>query len=105
MLALGMAGEFRHVGPRLQRPLAQDRHRHGGGHERAPGGEDTVRKGRTVEIMADAAHAIPHPAQPRGHRQLFSSTREVLRAEGVTDFEPYRHHPRRRAHAGFLPVA
>jgi citronellol/citronellal dehydrogenase len=52
------------------------------------GGEDTAKYGRTVEIVADAAHAIlTRPA--RGCTGNFFIDEDVLRAEGVEDFERY----------------
>jgi len=53
------------------------------------GGKALSSKGRTPEIMADAAHAVlcrPH----REHTGNFYIDDEVLRAEGVTDFERYK---------------
>ncbi len=52
------------------------------------GGEAMMKRSRTVEIMADAAHAIllrPH-AECTGN---FFIDDEVLAAEGVTDFSKY----------------
>jgi citronellol/citronellal dehydrogenase len=52
------------------------------------GGEDTAKYGRTVEIVADAAHAIlTRPA--RGCTGNFFIDEDVLRAEGVEDFDRY----------------
>ncbi len=52
------------------------------------GGEDTARHGRTVEIVADAAHAVlTRPS--RGTTGQFLIDEDVLRAEGVTDFARY----------------
>ncbi len=52
------------------------------------GGDDTAKYGRTVEIVADAAHAIlTRPA--RGCTGNFFIDEDVLRAEGVEDFERY----------------
>jgi len=52
------------------------------------GGEETARQGRTVEIVADAAHAIL-VRDARSCTGNFFIDEEVLRAEGVTDFERY----------------
>jgi len=52
------------------------------------GGVDTAKHGRTVEIVADAAHAIlTRPA--RACTGNFFIDEDVLRAEGVEDFERY----------------
>jgi citronellol/citronellal dehydrogenase len=52
------------------------------------GGEDTAKHGRTVEIVADAAHAIlTRPA--RTCTGNFFIDEDVLRSEGVSDFERY----------------
>jgi citronellol/citronellal dehydrogenase len=52
------------------------------------GGEETAKHGRTVEIVADAAHAIlTRPA--RVCTGNFFIDEEVLRSEGVTDFDRY----------------
>jgi citronellol/citronellal dehydrogenase len=52
------------------------------------GGDETARRGRTVEVVADAALAIlRRPARDcTGH---FFIDEDVLRAEGVTDFDRY----------------
>ncbi len=52
------------------------------------GGEETAKHGRTVEIVADAAHAIvTRPArQCTGN---FFIDEDVLRGEGAIDFEKY----------------
>jgi citronellol/citronellal dehydrogenase len=87
MLALGMAGEFRKQGlacnalwPKTVIATAAVMN--------LLGGEETVRKGRTVEIMADAAHAILTRPSRECTCNCFIDE-DVLRAEGVTDFEPY----------------
>jgi citronellol/citronellal dehydrogenase len=52
------------------------------------GGEDTVNQGRTVEIMADAAHEI----LTRPSRECtgnFFIDEDLLRSAGVTDFDKY----------------
>jgi citronellol/citronellal dehydrogenase len=52
------------------------------------GGEETAKHGRTVEIVADAAHAIlTRPA--RECTGNFFIDEDVLRSEGVADFERY----------------
>jgi citronellol/citronellal dehydrogenase len=52
------------------------------------GGEETAKHGRTVEIVADAAHAIlTRPA--RDCTGNFFIDEDVLRSEGVTDFDRY----------------
>jgi len=52
------------------------------------GGDDTAKHGRTVEIVAEAAHAIlTRPA--RECTGNFFIDEDVLRAEGVQDFERY----------------
>ncbi len=52
------------------------------------GGDETARQGRTAEIVADAAHAIL-VRDSRSCTGNFFIDEEVLRAEGVTDFERY----------------
>jgi citronellol/citronellal dehydrogenase len=55
----------------------------------ALGGDDGLRQCRTVEIMADAAHAIfVKPAREFSGHFLIDDT--FLYAEGVRDFEKYR---------------
>jgi citronellol/citronellal dehydrogenase len=52
------------------------------------GGDETARHGRTVDMVADAAHAV----LTRPSRECtgnFFVDEEVLRAEGVRDFERY----------------
>ncbi|MBI5517810.1 MAG: NAD(P)-dependent oxidoreductase [Deltaproteobacteria bacterium] len=52
------------------------------------GGEESLRGCRTAEIMADAAHAVvTRPS--RGATGNYYIDEEVLRAEGVSDFERY----------------
>jgi len=87
MLALGMAGEFRKQGlacnalwPKTVIATAAVMN--------LLGGEDTVRKGRTAAIVADAAHAILCRPSRECTGNCFVDE-EVLRAEGVSDFEPY----------------
>jgi citronellol/citronellal dehydrogenase len=53
------------------------------------GGEETAKHGRTPEIVADAAHAIlTRPS--REATGNFYLDEDVLREEGVSDFEKYR---------------
>ena len=60
----------------------------------ALGGEDSMRQCRTVEIMADAAHAIfEKPAREFTGNFLIDDS--FLYAEGVRDFEKYRVDPTR----------
>ena len=60
----------------------------------ALGGDDGLRQCRTVEIMADAAHAIfVKPAREFSGHFLIDDT--FLYAEGVRDFEKYRVDPTR----------
>jgi citronellol/citronellal dehydrogenase len=53
------------------------------------GGEDTVGRSRTPEIMADAAHAVL-VRDSRTCTGNFFIDEDVLREEGVTDLEQYR---------------
>jgi citronellol/citronellal dehydrogenase len=53
------------------------------------GGEAAVRKARTPDIMADAAHAIL-TRDSRTCTGNFYTDEDVLREEGVTDFSGYR---------------
>ena len=53
------------------------------------GGEVAVRKARTPDIMADAAHAIL-TRDSRVCTGNFYTDEEVLREEGITDFSGYR---------------
>ncbi len=52
------------------------------------GGDDTAKHGRTVEIVADAAHAVL-TRRARDCTGNFFIDEDVLRAEGVEDFERY----------------
>ena len=52
------------------------------------GGEDTAKHGRTVDIVADAAHAIL-TRSARTCTGNFFIDEDVLRAQGVEDFERY----------------
>lgn len=86
MCVLGMAGELRGkvgvnaVWPKTTIATAAVKN--------LLGGDQTVRGSRTPAIMADAAHAI----LCRPHKDCtgnFFVDEDVLRAEGVTDFDPY----------------
>jgi citronellol/citronellal dehydrogenase len=93
MCVLGMAEEFRSDGvafnalwPRTGIATAAIQF--------ALGGEDGLRQCRTVEIMADAAHAIfEKPAREFSGNFLIDDS--FLYAEGVRDFEKYRVDPTR----------
>ncbi|MBI5067738.1 MAG: NAD(P)-dependent oxidoreductase [Deltaproteobacteria bacterium] len=52
------------------------------------GGDETARQGRTAEIVADAAHAIL-VKDFKACTGNFFLDEDLLRAEGVTDFERY----------------
>jgi citronellol/citronellal dehydrogenase len=56
------------------------------------GGDDMIRRSRRPEIMADAAHAIL-VRDSRVCTGRFFVDEEVLREEGVDDFESYRVDP------------
>ncbi|MEZ4293728.1 MAG: NAD(P)-dependent oxidoreductase [Polyangiaceae bacterium] len=56
------------------------------------GGDATMRGARTPEIMADAAHAILTKPSRECTGNFFIDE-EVLRKEGVTDFDKYQLHP------------
>jgi len=53
------------------------------------GGEDTVSRSRTPEIMADAAHAVL-VRDSRSCTGNFFIDEDLLREEGVTDLDRYR---------------
>jgi citronellol/citronellal dehydrogenase len=85
MCVLGMAGEFRGkvavnaLWPKTIIDTAAVRN--------LLGGEGVASKGRKPEIMGDAAHAIlTKDVSYTGH---FAIDEDVLRADGVTDFDPY----------------
>ena len=67
------------------------------------GGEQTARKARTTEIVADAAYAIFK--QPLSITGQFFLDDEVLKAEGETDFEKYSAFPAKNdeAQAPLMP--
>ena len=52
------------------------------------GGDDIVRQSRTPDIMADAAHVIL-TRESRSCTGNFFVDEDLLREEGVTDFEKY----------------
>ncbi|TDB59137.1 SDR family oxidoreductase [Arundinibacter roseus] len=88
MCVLGMAGEFRKQGvafnalwPRTAIATAAV--------QNLLGGEESVRRCRTPEIMADAAFAILQKNSRECTGQFFVDE-DVLTAEGVTDFAKYR---------------
>jgi citronellol/citronellal dehydrogenase len=93
MCVLGMAEEFKADGiafnalwPRTGIATAAIRF--------ALAGDEGMRQCRTVEIMADAAHAIfEKPAREFSGNFLIDDS--FLYAEGVRDFEPYRVDPTR----------
>jgi citronellol/citronellal dehydrogenase len=93
MCVLGMAEEFKEDGiafnalwPRTGIATAAIQF--------ALGGDDGLRQCRTVEIMADAAHAIfLKPSREFSGNFLIDDT--FLYAEGVRDFEKYRVDPTR----------
>jgi citronellol/citronellal dehydrogenase len=89
MVTLGMADEFRADGiafnalwPRTTIATAAV--------ELALGGEAMMRRSRTPEIMADAAYAI-FTREARQYTGNFVLDEDVLRDEGMTDFEQYRY--------------
>ncbi len=91
MCVLGMAEEFRKAGiafnalwPRTVIETAAVLN--------LLGGSDVASKGRTPEIMADAAHAILC-RDSRACTGNFFIDDEVLREEGVTDFRQYQVSP------------
>jgi len=85
MCVLGMAGEFRGkvavnaLWPRTVIATSAV--------QNLLGGDEIVNQGRTADIMADAAHAIlTKDVSYSGH---FAIDEDILRSEGVTDFEKY----------------
>lgn len=91
MVTFGMAAEFRADGiafnslwPRTTIATAAV--------EFALGGPALMRKSRKPEIMADAAHAI-FLRDARHYTGNFALDDDVLREEGVTDFNGYRYDP------------
>ena len=91
LVVLGLAGELRDQGiavnalwPRTTIATAAIRN--------LLGGDEVMRRSRTPDILADAAHAIfAKPARSFTGRFLIDDT--FLAAEGVTDFERYRVDP------------
>lgn len=88
MVMLGMAEEFRSDGiafnalwPRTTIATAAV--------EFALGGDDMMRRSRTPQIMADAAHAVL-TRDARSFTGNFLIDDDVLRSSGVTDFSTYR---------------
>ena len=88
MVTFGMAEEFRAEGvafnalwPRTTIATAAVEH--------ALGGEALMRRSRTPDIMADAAHAMLC-RDARTYTGHFALDEDVLREQGVIDFEPYR---------------
>lgn len=91
MVMFGMAEEFRADGiacnalwPRTTIATAAV--------EFALGGEALMRRSRKPEIMADAAHAALC-RDARAFTGRFVLDEDILREEGVTDFEKYRYDP------------
>lgn len=89
MVMFGMAEEFRKDGiacnalwPRTTIATAAV--------EFALGGMDLMRRSRKPEIMADAAYAIFN-RDAKIYTGNFVLDDEILRADGITDFEPYRY--------------
>jgi citronellol/citronellal dehydrogenase len=88
LVVLGLAGELRPKGiavnalwPRTTIATAAVKN--------LLGGDEVMRRSRTPDILADAAHAIFHkPAKSFTGNFLIDDT--FLAAEGVTDFERYR---------------
>jgi citronellol/citronellal dehydrogenase len=65
------------------------------------GGDEVMRRSRTPDILADAAHAVfEKPAKSFTGQFLIDDT--FLAAEGVTDFERYRVDPRVPLHPDFF---
>jgi citronellol/citronellal dehydrogenase len=87
MCVLGMAAEFEGKGisvnalwPRTTIATAAVAH--------LPGGDELMKRSRTTDIMADAAFEILKTKPGEVNGQFFVDE-DVLRAAGVTDFEPY----------------
>ena len=68
------------------------------------GGETMAKQSRQPSIVADAAHAILTKPS-REHTGHFHVDEDVLRAEGVTDFEPYAVEPGAGPRDGLFSVA
>jgi citronellol/citronellal dehydrogenase len=94
MVTFGMAEEFRAEGVAFNAlwPLTTIAT---AAVEHALGGEALMRRSRTPEIMADAAHAI-FRRDARRYTGNFVLDEAVLREEGVTDFAAYRYDPETR---------
>ena len=91
LCVLGMAGEFRRDGigvnalwPKTTIATAAIKN--------LLGGEEMVRSSRTPEIMGDAAHAVLKRSAKETTGQYFIDE-EVLRADGITDFDQYAVEP------------
>lgn len=91
MVTLGMAEEFRADGiafnslwPRTTIATAAI--------EFSLGGKELMRRSRRPEIMADAAYAI-FQRRATDYSGNFVLDEEVMREEGLTDFEAYRYDP------------
>lgn len=91
MVMFGMAEEFREEGiafnalwPKTTIATAAV--------EYALGGKALMHRSRRPEIMADAAYVTLNK-DARHHTGNFVLDEDVLRAEGVIDFEPYRYDP------------
>lgn len=91
MLTLGMAEEFRNI-PVAVNSLWPQTLIATAAIEFEVGGKDMMRRGRTPEIMADAALAILRRA-PECTTGECLIDEDVLRYEGVEDFTPYRYDP------------
>jgi citronellol/citronellal dehydrogenase len=91
MLTLGMSEEFKKYGvsvnalwPKTMIATAAI--------EFELGGRDAFKRARTPEIMADAAHAIL-ASQSRSITGRLLIDEDILREQGVSDFEHYRFDP------------
>lgn len=91
LVTLGLAEEFKDVGiaanslwPRTSIATAAV--------QNLLGGEETMRRSRTPDIMADTAHIIL-TRDPRTCTGNFYIDEDVLREEGITDFSQYGGNP------------
>ena len=91
LCVLGMAGEFRRDGigvnalwPKTTIATAAIKN--------LLGGEEMVRSSRIPEIMGDAAHAVLKKSASETTGQYFIDE-DVLRADGITDFDQYAVEP------------
>lgn len=55
------------------------------------GGDDIGKQCRTAEIMADAAYAVL--SKPKDYTGQFLVDEDVLKKEGIQDFNPYAVQP------------